>query len=63
MFCSVLWKPCMYFIKHIERIQQQATKYILNDYISDYKTHLIKLKLLPFMHVLDINDIIFLLLV
>ena len=60
MFSSVLWKP--HLIKHIqllERIQRRATKYILNDYTSDYRTRLIKLKLLPFMYVLDINDIMF----
>ena len=60
MFSSVLWKP--HLIKHIqllECIQRHATKYILNDYTSDYRTRLIKLKLLPFMYVLDVNDIIF----
>ena len=33
--------------------------YILNDYSSDYRTRLIKLKLIPFMYILDINDIMF----
>jgi len=32
----------------------------LNDYTSDYKTCLLKLKLLLLMYTLDINDIIFL---
>jgi len=60
MFSSVLWKP--YLIQHIQllgRIQRRATKYILNDYTSNYKTCLIKLKLLPLMYILDTNDTIF----
>jgi len=44
------------FNQLLEHIQWHATKYILNDYTSDYKTRLIKLKLLPFMYILDIND-------
>jgi len=38
MFSSALWKP--HLIKHIlllEHIQRCATKYILNDYTSDYR--------------------------
>ena len=60
MYCSVLWKP--HLIKHIqliECIQRRATKYILNDYVSDYKSHLIKLQILPLMYILDLNDVIF----
>ena len=60
MYCSVLWKP--YLIKHIqqiERIQRRATKYILNDYTSDYKSYLLKLHILPLMYTLDFNDIMF----
>ena len=35
--------------QQIERIQRQATKYILNDYMytSDYKSCLLKLHILP----------------
>ena len=33
----------------LERIQRHPTKFILNDYCSDYKNRLIKLKLLPLM--------------
>lgn len=60
MYCSVLWKP--YLVKHIqliERVQRRATKYILNDYISDYKSRLHKLLILPLMYTLDLNDIMF----
>ena len=61
LFCSVLWKPhLLKNINAIERIQRWATKYILNDYSSDYKTCLIKLKILPLMYTFDINDVMFL---
>jgi len=61
LFCSILWKPHLIKdINLIERIQRCAIKFILNDYTSDYKTRLLKLKLLPLMFTLNINDIIFL---
>ena len=42
MYCSVLWKPNLVkHIQQIERVQRRTTKYILNDYISDYKSHLL----------------------
>ena len=47
-YCSQLWNP--YLIKDtviLEKIQRQATKFILSDYVSDYKTRLLKLDLLP----------------
>ena len=43
----------------MERIQRRSTKYILNDYTSDYKTSLLKLKLLPLMYLLDLSDVLF----
>jgi len=62
MDCSVIWRPCP--IKHvqlIEHMQRHATKYILIDYISDYKSRLIKLQILPlvYVHPIELNDIIF----
>ena len=45
--------------RHIKRVQRHATKYILNDYTSCYKTHLIKLRLLPPMYLFEIQDILF----
>ena len=60
MYCSVLWKP--YLVKHIqliECVQRRATKYILNNYTSDYKSRLLKLHILPLMYILDLNDIMF----
>jgi len=46
--CSPLWKP--YLLKDIEsleRVQWRATKFILSDYSSDYRTRLIKIGILP----------------
>ena len=60
---SVLWSHSFYCteqnISALERIQRRATKYILNDYVSDYKTRLIKLNLLPLMYIYDQCDILF----
>ena len=50
IYCSPVW--CPRFIKDIqllERVQRRATKYILNDFTSDYKDRLISLELLPLM--------------
>ena len=58
--CSQVWHP--YKIKDIlllERAQRRATKYMLNDYYSSYKSQLMKLKLLPLMYIFEINDILF----
>ena len=47
-----LWRPhLMKEILIIEQIQCHAIKYLLNDYISSYKICLIKLKVLPLMHI------------
>jgi len=60
LYCFVLWKP--HLIKHIqqfEQVQRCATKYVLNDFTSDYKSCLIKLQLLPLMYIFDLSDIMF----
>jgi len=46
------------FLK-IERLQRRATKYILHDFTSDYKTRLTKLHPFPLMYILEISDILF----
>ena len=46
-------------ILNIERVQRRATKDVLNDYASDYKTRLLKLKLLPLMYFFELQDITF----
>ena len=59
-YCSPVWWP--YFLNDInslERIQCHATKYILNDYINDYKSRLINLNLLPLIYMYEIADILF----
>lgn len=60
VYCSVLWRP--YQIKDIlllERVQRRATKYILNDYKSNYRSRLEKLSLLPLMYMFELYDIMF----
>lgn len=59
-YYSQLWNP--YLIKDIvtlEKIQRQATKFILKDFHSDYRACLSKLDLLPLMYILDFYDILF----
>ena len=61
LYCSPLWRP--YQIQHItllERIQHQASKFILNDYSTDYKSRLIKLNL-SLMYIYKLTDILSLL--
>ena len=60
MYCTPIWRPYLQKdIQNIERIQRCATKFILNDYDSNYKTRLLTLKLLPLMYLLELQDIIF----
>ena len=40
-------------------MQKRATKFILNDFVIDYKTWLSTLNLLPLSMTLELNDIIF----
>ena len=50
-YCSQLWRP--YLIKYIfilERVQRRATKYILNNFSSSYKTRLVQIDLLHLMY-------------
>ena len=43
----------------IECVQRHATKYILNDYTSCYKTRLVKPKLFPLMYLFELHNILF----
>ena len=48
-YCSIIWRP--YLIQDItklEKNQRRATKYILNDYSSNYKNIFIIPKIAPF---------------
>ena len=40
-------------------MQRRATKFILSDYVSNYKTRLLRLGILPLMYTLDLYDIMF----
>ena len=60
LYCSQIWRPHLVsdFTK-LERVQRRATKFILNDYTSDYKARLLALNLLPLMFVLELRDVMF----
>ena len=60
-YCSQIWGP--YLIKNItllEKIQRQATKFILKDHSSDYWSRLISLHLIPLIYLYEIFDVLFL---
>ena len=60
-YCSQIWRPR--FLKDVqilERVQRRASKYILHDFTSDYKTRLVNLQLLPLMFWLELQDLLFL---
>ena len=46
-------------IESIEKVQRRATKFILSDYTSDYRTRLTQLGMLPLMYIYEISDIFF----
>ena len=46
-------------LKIIEDVQRCATIFILNDYVSDYRTRLLKLHILPLSMLYELNDIFF----
>ena len=55
-----MWRPHLIKdIKKLEQLQRQTTKYIFNDYVSDYKTRLTNLRLLPLMYIFEISDVLF----
>ena len=60
LYCFQIWRPSL--IKHIntlERIQRRATKSILNDFYSTYKSRLVTLNMLTLMYIYETNDIMF----
>ena len=61
VYCSPLWRPQLkQSIISLERLQKRASKYILNDFTSNYKERLTKIHLLPLMMLFELNDILFL---
>ena len=60
MYCSQLWRPNLVKdISSLECVQRRATKYILNDFSSDYRSRLLRLSLLHLMYIYKLNDILF----
>ena len=60
-YCSQVWRPhLLKDIQTFERVQRRSTKFILNDYHSNYKDRLMSLKLLPVSLWLELLDITFL---
>ena len=61
MYCSQIWRPQLIRdMTTLERVQRRATKFILNDYISSYKSRLQQLNLLLLMYIYELNDLMFL---
>ncbi len=59
-YCWQLWRPRLIKdIENLERIQRRATKYIVGNNLKDYKSRL-STHLLPLMHWLELQDIMFL---
>ena len=59
-YCCQVWRPhLLKDIQVLERVQRRATKWILNDFTTDYKSRLISLHLLPLMMSFKIHDISF----
>ena len=60
LYCSPIWRPHLLSdVRALENVQRRATKFILNDSLSNYRLRLVNLNLLPLMMVFEINDIIF----
>ena len=60
LYCSPIWRPQLLTdIRALENVQRRATKFILNDYLSNYRFRLVNLNLLPLMMIFELNDIIF----
>ena len=59
-YCSPIWRPqFLKDIQSIENVQRRATKVILHDYKSYYKSRLVALHLLPLMMQFELIDILF----
>ena len=57
MYNSTIWHLNKTHIKLLEGVQKRATKYILNDYESDYKTRLRKCNLFPLSYYKELRDL------
>lgn len=60
IYCTQLWWPhLLKDISALENVQRHSTKLILNNYTSNYKSHLTTLGLLLLMMLYELNDILF----
>ena len=59
MYNSTIWHLNKTHLKLLEGIQRRATKFILNDYNSDYKTRLKECNLLPLCYYKELRDLYF----
>ena len=60
LYYSPIWRPHLLTdIRALENVQRRATKFILNDFLSNYRFRLVNLSLLPLMMIFELNDIIF----
>ena len=58
LYCSPICRHHLLTdIRALENVQRRAAKFILNDHLSDYRQHLVSLKLLPLIMIFEINDI------
>ena len=61
IYGSPIWRPFLIKdIKLIEQIQCRATKFILNEFHSDYYNRLVELQFLPIMYMFELYDVMFL---
>ena len=60
LYCSPVWRPYLVKdFKSLERIQRRATKFILNNYTSDYKHRLVTHhNIFPLSVIYELNDIL-----
>ena len=59
-YCSTIWRPqLLKDVALLESVQRRSTKWISDDYKSDYKSRLKALHLLPLMMVYELNDLSF----
>ena len=60
IYFSQIWRPhLLKDIISLEKIQRRATKYLLNDFSSSYKSRLLSLNILPLTMQLEMYDILF----
>ena len=58
LYGSQLWMFIRDIVK-VEQLQRRASKFILHDFSSNYKTRLLSLDLLPLMMMFELNDVLF----